>query len=349
MSLPPAASPFMAWPLMTLTPEKTIAGLLAPLFALRREGATSGLAIRRRCANSPTGSGASGFRLVQSCRSMKPATITRPTMPSPPWRSIRPHDRARCGAGSAGGGDRGTDGGAGLPARCAKGRSLTMHQAAQAAAARPGLRQFPEHELALERCARARFPPLLPRGVGVARRLRAPPRAHRWNTAARNAGTRGRRITPMRRRRGSIWPRFRATSRSATPVRSAACNTSSGSRGTQWREVKEHAESREVALMGDIPFGVSYYSADTWANPEPSTWSGAAAARPRPFWKSMPSPKVGPKLGIPLYHWPMHRLDHYQLGASACARCATFSTSSGFDPHPRRLPHLQLPVAPAAQ
>src|SRR5438552_11926432 len=30
----------------------------------------------------------------------------------------------------------------------------------------------------------------------------------------------------------------------------------------QWRAVKAHAEQRGVALMGDIPFGVSYYSDD---------------------------------------------------------------------------------------
>src|SRR5262245_25133503 len=28
----------------------------------------------------------------------------------------------------------------------------------------------------------------------------------------------------------------------------------------QWRDIKAHAEQRGVALMGDIPFGVSYYS-----------------------------------------------------------------------------------------
>ena len=33
----------------------------------------------------------------------------------------------------------------------------------------------------------------------------------------------------------------------------------------QWRDVKAHAEQRGVALMGDIPFGVSYYSADVFS------------------------------------------------------------------------------------
>ena len=36
----------------------------------------------------------------------------------------------------------------------------------------------------------------------------------------------------------------------------------------QWREAKSFAEQRGVALMGDIPFGVSYYSADVFARPD---------------------------------------------------------------------------------
>ena len=36
----------------------------------------------------------------------------------------------------------------------------------------------------------------------------------------------------------------------------------------QWRAAKAHAASRGVALMGDIPFGVSYQSADVWACPQ---------------------------------------------------------------------------------
>src|SRR5207245_280483 len=35
----------------------------------------------------------------------------------------------------------------------------------------------------------------------------------------------------------------------------------------QWQDVKAFAEQRGVALMGDIPFGVSFYSADVFARP----------------------------------------------------------------------------------
>src|SRR5258708_11446977 len=34
----------------------------------------------------------------------------------------------------------------------------------------------------------------------------------------------------------------------------------------QWQEIKAYAESKNVYLMGDIPFGVGRFSADVWAN-----------------------------------------------------------------------------------
>ena len=36
----------------------------------------------------------------------------------------------------------------------------------------------------------------------------------------------------------------------------------------QWATVKEYASKQNVKLIGDIPFGVSRYSADVWAKPE---------------------------------------------------------------------------------
>ena len=40
---------------------------------------------------------------------------------------------------------------------------------------------------------------------------------------------------------------------------------SNGSRTSNGAQSKSYAEERGVALMGDIPFGVSYYSADVFA------------------------------------------------------------------------------------
>jgi len=76
----------------------------------------------------------------------------------------------------------------------------------------------------------------------------------------------------------------------------------------QWRDVRRHADARGVALMGDIPFGVSRTSADVWANRDlfDLKWSGGAPPeehfQPDPF-----TAKWGQNWGIPLYRWDAHR------------------------------------------
>jgi 4-alpha-glucanotransferase len=73
---------------------------------------------------------------------------------------------------------------------------------------------------------------------------------------------------------------------------------------TQWRAVRAEAERLGVALMGDIPFGVSYYSADVWSEPEifDHRWSGGAP--PEPLFKDDAfTQKWGQNWGVPLYDW----------------------------------------------
>lgn len=80
----------------------------------------------------------------------------------------------------------------------------------------------------------------------------------------------------------------------------------------QWAEVRRHADRRGVALMGDVPFGVSRYSADVWANRElfDLKWSGGAppeaAFRPDVF-----TARWGQNWGIPLYRWQAHKQQQY--------------------------------------
>lgn len=77
---------------------------------------------------------------------------------------------------------------------------------------------------------------------------------------------------------------------------------------TQWREIKAHAETRGVALMGDVPFGISYYSADVFAHPElfDLQWSGGAP--PEPYFKEdLFTQKWGQNWGVPLYRWDAMR------------------------------------------
>ena len=79
---------------------------------------------------------------------------------------------------------------------------------------------------------------------------------------------------------------------------------------TQWRELKQHAESKGVALMGDVPFGISYYSADVFAQPEffDLEWSGGAPPEPA-FQDNAFVARWGQNWGIPLYRWARMRED----------------------------------------
>lgn len=72
----------------------------------------------------------------------------------------------------------------------------------------------------------------------------------------------------------------------------------------QWRNLKAHAESRGVALMGDVPFGVSLFSADYFCSPEifDDLWSGGAPPEPA-FQGDLFTQRWGQNWGIPLYRW----------------------------------------------
>lgn len=77
---------------------------------------------------------------------------------------------------------------------------------------------------------------------------------------------------------------------------------------TQWHIVRSHADKRGVQLMGDIPFGVSRYSADVWANQElfDLDWSGGAPPETW-FQDNLFVAKWGQNWGLPLYHWDKHK------------------------------------------
>jgi 4-alpha-glucanotransferase len=80
----------------------------------------------------------------------------------------------------------------------------------------------------------------------------------------------------------------------------------------QWGEVRVLADEKRVRLVGDIPFGVSRYSADVWSEHElfDLTWSGGAP--PEPFFSGGEFlRRWGQNWGIPLYDWPMHRAQNY--------------------------------------
>jgi len=81
----------------------------------------------------------------------------------------------------------------------------------------------------------------------------------------------------------------------------------------QWRDIKAYAEQRGVALMGDIPFGVSYYSADVFARPNEFALDWAGGAPPEPYFKDDEfTQKWGQNWGIPLYRWDVMQANNFQ-------------------------------------
>ena len=81
---------------------------------------------------------------------------------------------------------------------------------------------------------------------------------------------------------------------------------------TQWEALKHEAGERGVALMGDIPLGVSYYSADFFAHPQifEKDWYGGAP--PEPYFKDDPfTQKWGQNWGIPVYDWVAMERDDF--------------------------------------
>jgi 4-alpha-glucanotransferase len=81
----------------------------------------------------------------------------------------------------------------------------------------------------------------------------------------------------------------------------------------QWRAVKMYAEERDVALMGDIPFGVSYCSADVFARRDDFVLDWFGGAPPEPYFEDDAfTRKWGQNWGIPLYRWDNMRAKNFE-------------------------------------
>jgi 4-alpha-glucanotransferase len=81
----------------------------------------------------------------------------------------------------------------------------------------------------------------------------------------------------------------------------------------QWSAIKDYAQKQQVKLIGDIPFGVSRYSADVWANANlfDLEWSGGAP--PERFFQADKFTSIwGQNWGIPLYKWSAHEKENYR-------------------------------------
>lgn len=80
----------------------------------------------------------------------------------------------------------------------------------------------------------------------------------------------------------------------------------------QWMAAKSYADERGMALMGDIPFGVSYYSADVFSRPDQFALEWSGGAPPEPYFKDDEfTQKWGQNWGIPLYNWQAMRATNF--------------------------------------
>lgn len=81
---------------------------------------------------------------------------------------------------------------------------------------------------------------------------------------------------------------------------------------TQWQDVRAHAENENVALMGDVPVGVSIHSTDVWEEPGIFDLGRSSGAPPEKVFKSDPfTEKWGQNWGFPLYHWERMAQDNF--------------------------------------
>ena len=80
----------------------------------------------------------------------------------------------------------------------------------------------------------------------------------------------------------------------------------------QWEEVRDYARSVGVKLMGDVPFGINYCSADVFFHPEQFILDWCGGAPPETYFKDdLFVQKWGQNWGIPLYDWPTMKADGY--------------------------------------
>lgn len=73
---------------------------------------------------------------------------------------------------------------------------------------------------------------------------------------------------------------------------------------SQWNAVRNYCHHLGVALMGDVPVGVSIYSCDVWSEPQIFDLSRSCGAPPEKVFAADPfTEKWGQNWGFPLYDW----------------------------------------------
>ena len=77
----------------------------------------------------------------------------------------------------------------------------------------------------------------------------------------------------------------------------------------QWSAMRTYASERGVGLMGDVPFGVNYCSADVYSRRDEFALDWSGGAPPEPYFKEDEfTQKWGQNWGIPLFRWDVMRM-----------------------------------------
>lgn len=81
----------------------------------------------------------------------------------------------------------------------------------------------------------------------------------------------------------------------------------------QWSDVRRYADELGVRLMGDLPFGMSPYSCDVWAEPSLFDLEWSLGTRPLAhFDTSKDAERWGQNWGFPAYRWENHRSSSFR-------------------------------------
>jgi len=81
---------------------------------------------------------------------------------------------------------------------------------------------------------------------------------------------------------------------------------------SQWTAARDFCAKLGVSLMGDVPVGVSVYSADVWSEPEVFDLTRSCGAPPEGVFASDPfTAKWGQNWGFPLYDWQAMSRDNF--------------------------------------
>ena len=80
----------------------------------------------------------------------------------------------------------------------------------------------------------------------------------------------------------------------------------------QWKELKQHCESINIRLFGDLPFYVSHDSVDVWSNPgifklDKSGYMSGVAGVPPDYFND-----EGQRWGMPVFRWDVLKENQYE-------------------------------------